>query len=218
LVFSDEFDGPHLDTRKWDTQYWTGRTAPPELEYYAPDAFEFGAGTLRLKAERRHMGQMSYTSGMISSYRKFDLTYGYVELRGKIPEGRGLWPAFWLLTYGEQPPFEIDVMEILGHEPQRIYTTMHYRDASGANHDDGNDYVGADFSADFHLFAVEWTPDVIIWYIDGVERYRVTEHVPQQPMYIIANLAIGGDWPGNPDATTRFPAYFEIDYIRAYQH
>ena len=217
LVFSDEFDGPQLDTHKWDTQYWNGRTNLRELGYYAPDAFEFISGTLRLKAEQRRMEKMSYTSGMISSYRKFDLTYGYVEMRSKIPRGQGLWPAFWLLTYEKLPLFEIDIMEIIGHEPQRVHTTIHYRESNDMNLEDGNVYEGADFSANFHLFAVEWNSNAIIWYIDNVECYRVTHHVPQQPMYIIANLAVGGDWPGSPDRTTHFPAYFEIDYIRAYQ-
>src|SRR5438445_576325 len=78
----------------------------------------------------------------------------------------------------------------------------------------GGSYKGPDFSADFHIFAVDWQPNEIVWYVDGTERFRSNKGIPAMPMYVIANLAVGGDWPGNPDATTRFPGYMDIDYIR----
>jgi beta-glucanase (GH16 family) len=218
LVFHDEFDGTELDRAKWNDQYWHGRThSNNELQYYAPDGYEVRGGRLRLKGEKRQMGGREYTSGMITSLGKFSQTYGYFEMRAKFPKGKGFWPAFWLLPATKQWPPEIDILEILGHEPHKVYFSTHWRDAERRHRSKTDSFTGPDLCADFHLFAVEWKPGEVIWYVDGVERARSSAGVPAEPMYIIANLAIGGDWPGNPDATTRFPGIMEIDYIRAYR-
>jgi hypothetical protein len=217
LVFDDEFEGTRLDTDKWHTELRWGRSNPPEAQYYASDAFKLQRGLLRLKAEKRSMEDHTYTSGIIASFDRFMFTYGYVEIRARVPKGQGLWPALWLLADNDNSSAEIDMIEILGHEPQRVYTTLHYDDAKGKSQDDGQVYEGLDFSQDFHTFAVDWSPTAVIWFVDGVERFRLTQHVPQEPMYLLANLAVGGEWPGYPDQTTHFPAYFEIDYIRVYQ-
>ena len=221
LVFSDEFNGTALDLTRWNKHYWWGRTNSDnsELEYYADDAFNFQNGYLRLSADRRSMGGFQYTSGMIASHDKFSFQYGYVEIRARVPAGRGLWPAFWLLPASRQYTSEIDVLEALGQEPTRVYMTNWDLNPNGNG--DGfpiqSDYLGPDFSQAFHTYGVEWGPGMIIWYIDGTERFRTRRAVPHQLMYIIANLAVGGDWPGSPDANTPFPSYYDIDYIRVYQ-
>ena len=217
LTFRDEFDGSHLDTNKWDDKYPEGRTHGPELQYYAPGAYEVGQGHLRLKGEKREMEGHAYTAGMISSYGHFSQKYGYFEIRARFPKGKGYWPAFWLLPDNRTWPPEIDVLEILGHEMNKVYLTNHWSDAEGKHQSHGSAWVGPDFGDDYHLFGVEWKQGEIIWYIDDVERFRSDQGVPDVPMYIIANLAIGGDWPGSPDAKTVFPGYMDIDYIRAYQ-
>ncbi|HZO87787.1 MAG TPA: glycoside hydrolase family 16 protein [Chthonomonadaceae bacterium] len=219
LVFHDEFDGDKLDTRKWIDSYPDNERTHSnnEQQYYAPDGYEVKDGYLRFIAEKRAMGGMPYTSGMISSYGKFSQKYGWFEIRARFPKGKGYWPAFWLLPETKDWPPEIDVLEILGHEPNKVYMTNHWKNANGEHEGKGDSFTGPDFSADFHTFAVDWEPTEIIWYVDGVERYRTTQHVPAEPMYILANLAVGGDWPGNPDETTPFPGYMDIDYIRVYQ-
>jgi MYXO-CTERM domain-containing protein len=113
---------------------------------------------------------------------------------------------------------EIDIHEILGQQPSTVYMTVHWgTDYSSGHKSDGSSWVGPDFSADFHVFGLEWNPDSIVWTIDGVERKRHTgDGVPQVEMYIIINLAIGGSWPGAPDSTTTFPGLYQIDYVRAY--
>lgn len=216
LVFGDEFNDQYLST-KWATQLRWGRHNPPELQYYAPDAFELQDGLLRIKAERRMVEDQNYTSGVIASFSTFNFQFGYVEMRARVPVGKGLWPAFWLLDSSESGVGEIDILEILGHEPNTVYMTLHYPDANGKSESEQGKFVGPDFSAGFHTFAVDWRKDSIVWYVDGVERYRLTKNVPQAPMYIIANLAVGGEWPGSPSVNTGFPAYFAIDYIRVYQ-
>ena len=219
LSWSDEFNGSKLDTTKWIDSYPdNNRThSNGEQQYYATDGYAVSDGVLKLKAQKRTMGGMPYTSGMIASYGKFAQKYGWFEIRMKFPKGKGMWPAFWLLPETKAWPPEIDILEILGHEPNKVYLTNHWKPVDGVHDGKGDSYTGPDFSADFHTFALEWTPTELVWYVDSKERYRTDRHIPQEPMYVIANLAVGGDWPGLPDAATVFPASMDIDYIRVYQ-
>ena len=170
--------------------------------------------------------RVHYLSGVITSINTFDAAHGYFEARMKVPYGRGLWPAFWLLTktYVEDVP-EIDIMENLGQRPDRMHHMFHYFEPA-------NDWrlistpeapsMNADLSAGFHTYSAAWEPGQIVYYIDGVERRRVTSDdyaIAKQEMYLLANLAVGG-WPGDPDEPDDagvFPATLEIDYIRAYE-
>lgn len=217
IIFNDEFDGDGLKRNKWTDEYLWGRTNPPELQYYAPNALVVNHGILSIKAENTPTQGMAYSSGVITSFKSFQFTYGYVEARIRIPSGQGLWPALWLLDV-EGSADEIDIVEFLGHQPDVAYMTLHYPDQGGNNQEtkDGH-YHGPDFSAEYHIVSVDWNPSAIIWYIDGVERYRHTHDIPDAPMYLLANLAVGGDWPGSPDDTTHFPASYNIDYIRVFQ-
>lgn len=215
LVFNDEFNGSALNLQKWQTQYVWGRTNGSELQYYSPSAFVLGNGVLNIKAEKKASNGKSYTSGIITTFKSFHFTYGVVKVRLRVPAGKGLWPAVWLLDYAGGAP-EIDMMEVLGHQPNVNYMTLHYSSNSG-NSNVGTYYNGPNLSSGYHIFAVDWNAQRIIWSVDGVERYRVTQHIPTKPLYLIVNLAVGGDWPGSPDASTKFPAYYSIDYIRIYK-
>jgi beta-glucanase (GH16 family) len=211
LIFNEEFSGDQLNPEYWSTEYRWGRTNEPELQYYSPDALQVSDGVLHIIADKDPMEGMNYTSGMIASYDRFTFTYGYLEMRAKIPSGRGLWPAFWMHLNDDDKSGEIDVFEFLGHEPNIIHMSYHFPEL----HEFW--FNGPDYSQDYHTYAVDWQPDRIVWYVDGVERARATTDIPNEPMYIIANLAVGGDWPGSPDENTQFPAQYDIDYIRLYQ-
>jgi len=218
LTFHDEFDGDSLDTNRWIDSYPGGvRTHNNnEQEYYSPHGYAVSGGQLHLIGRNQPEGGMPYSSGMVTSWDHFAQTYGWFEIRCRVPAGKGMWPAFWLLpAHGGWPP-EIDVLEILGHEPDKVYMTNHWFDNGHQSH--GESWTGPDFSASFHTFAVDWEPGTIVWYVDGVERARSTAGVPSEPMFVLANLAVGGDWPGMPDSTTHFPASMDIDYIRVYRH
>lgn len=219
LTFHDEFDGKKLDTKKWIGSYPDNvRThSNNEQQYYAEDGYEMKDGALRLIGLKREKGGMPYTSGIVTSYGKFSQKYGWFEIRAKFPKGKGMWPAFWLLPDDKTWPPEIDILEILGHEPNVVYLTNHYNNADGKHEGHGGSFKGPDLSQDFHTFAVEWKADEIVWYVDGEERFRSSQGIPSVPMYILANLAVGGDWPGNPDDATPFPGVMIIDYIRIYQ-
>ncbi len=225
LVFTDEFNGSQLDTTRWYTCYpgsedgGCTNSGNNELEWYQPDEVFVENGLLRLRAQARSVKDgFPYTSGMVITHEKFSFQYGYVEARLKVPAGQGLWPALWLLPEDEDWPPEIDIHEVLGNTPSTIHTTLHYT-TDGKNHySSGSSWKGPDFSAGFHTIGLLWEPHLIAWTIDGVERYAVTENIPQEPFFLLANLAVGGNWPGSPDASTVFPSYYEIDYIRVYEN
>jgi beta-glucanase (GH16 family) len=211
--FADEFNGTNIDPELWSSTYKSGRT---ELQYYAPDSFEIGNGILRIKADKVPQEGKDYTSGALNTRDTFAQQYGYFEIRAKVPSGQGLWPAFWLLHTGPLPWAEIDVFEILGHETEKVYLYNHWRDANNEHQSLPQFHVGADFSEDFHTYAVDWRADRITWYVDGLKRAETRRNVHAEPMFMIINLAVGGQWPGSPDKTTQFPAYFDIDYVRVY--
>jgi len=187
-----------------------------ELQYYAPDAFQVSGGLLRITAEPRPQQGYAYSSGIITTKNIFAQQYGYFEMRAQLPAGQGLWPAFWLLHSGPAGGDEIDIMEMLGHDPNTIYVSNHWQDEANQLQGQTQPVTSADFSSGMHTFGLNWTPDKLAWYVDGVKQAESTDHVPAGPMFILANLAVGGTWPGYPDATTPFPAVMSIDYIRVY--
>ena len=221
LTFDDEFDGATLDAQRWNPKDPWGRERNQELQAYVTNAFAVRDGILRIQAEKAdafYGGKpRSYTSGMMTTYGKFSQEYGRFEIKCRVPKGKGMWPAFWLLPEPLGWPPEIDVLEILGHEPNKVYTTHHFRDAQKKHASHGGSWTGPDFSADFHVFAVEWSPEALVWFVDGVERFRSEKSIPHGKMYLLVNLAVGGEWPGSPDDQTPLPAAFEVDYVRVYE-
>lgn len=237
LIFRDEFDGSGLDRSKWTTCYWWANDgctneSSDELQWYQPDNVIAEGGRLRLRAREREVrtsdGTFDYTSGMVTTGRsqadrsrppRFAFQYGYVEMRARVPAGQGLWSAFWLLPPTEESRPEIDVMEVLGHEPETLQVHLHTHDRDGERVSRGQALPGADLSADWHTYALDWRPDALVWLVDGEEQWRVTDpdEIPAEPMYLLANLAVGGEWPGEPDEETPFPSWYEIDYVRVWQ-
>jgi beta-glucanase (GH16 family) len=218
LVFSDEFVGPRFDAKRWATSLPWGNTNRNEQQYYTADALSQSGGVLAITASKRPAGGKPYTSGVISTSKRFLFTYGYTEIRAQVPAGNGLWSAFWVVSPQPGSNEEVDVMEVLGSDPSLGYAVLHY----GTMADKGKSlstYRDPDFSTGFHTFAVDWEPESMVWYVDGVERYRVSQNIPKDRMYLIANLAVGGKetWSGPPNRYTEFPAQLKIDYIRVYQ-
>jgi beta-glucanase (GH16 family) len=194
-----------------------------------------GHGGLAITAVKSapHTFQTSHGTGEFSSARiitrkKFSVKYGRIEARIKIPGGQGLWPAFWMLgenigTVGWPGCGEVDIMENIGKEPDTVHGSLH-----GPGNDSSAPFrlkSPARFADDFHVYAVEWEPQELRWYVDGQLYKRVTQKdlppgvkwVFNQPFFLLLNLAVGGSWPGNPDKTTPFPAVMTVDYVRVYQ-
>jgi beta-glucanase (GH16 family) len=234
LVWHDEFNGRDLDRRKWG--FATGGTGfgNNELQYYTdePENTYVVGGHLVIVARReRYMG-LHYTSAKLQTLVLAEWQYGRIDIRARMPAGQGLWPAFWMLPsrsrYGGWPAGgEIDIMELLGHAPQTVHGTLHYG-ASGQHEYTGSSYTlpQGTFADGFHLFSLIREPNSIRWYVDGrlyqEQTIWFTRNAPypapfDQPFYLILNLAVGGNWPGSPDATTVFPARLRVDYVRVYQ-
>lgn len=222
LAFDDEFNGSSLDTRKWNIEdYGVGGYRNCCLnygkQYYTPQALSFANGSLQINAAGRTIENRDYTSGAITTENKFSFLYGRVDVRAKLPKTPGFWPAIWLLPYGTNAKlggvFEIDVMEFRGSAPNSIHMANHwgkqqvYQDYTG----------GPDYSQDYHVFSLVWTPQAITWYIDGSARFQVSQHVSNRNMYLIINSAIGGSWGGLPNASTVLPQSMDIDYVRVYK-
>jgi beta-glucanase (GH16 family) len=231
LVFSDEFNGSSLNTQKWRTCFWWADTtcnieSNDELQIYNPGDVLVQNGMLRLRAQKRNMVGWNgktyhYTSGMVMSGgasgsipAEFTFIYGFAEARVKVPAGQGLWPAFWMLpaNYNSRP--EIDIMEILGQEPRVL--TMNYHYIGG---DSGSSWTGPDFSAGWHTFGLDWEPEAIVWYVDGVERWRYTDKatIANTAEYLLLDLAVSAIHSGAQQITKNFPSYFDIDYVRVWQ-
>lgn len=238
LTFADDFKEfrPYANGKGvWRTTYKDGRAADefelrtlkgnkevqlyvdPEFMRLGLNPFRIVDGHLEIRAEpappqaQASLRGYRYVSGLISTQPSFSQTYGYFEMRAKLPAGKGLWPAFWLLPEDLSWPPEVDIMESVG-DPSKYYVTYH----SAAARDSGTETPIAPNA--FHVFAVSWDRENVVWYLDGREVKRLpTPADMHKPMFMIANLALGGDWAGYPDATTPFPATYEIDYIRAYR-
>jgi beta-glucanase (GH16 family) len=187
------------------------------------DPFHLLDGKLEITAQpmnenlRQFTWGRSYSSGLLTSRGSFAQLYGVFEIRAKTPRGKGLWPAFWLLPANGSWPPEIDVLEILGDNPQKLYASWH-SNVGGIHSSETKAINVPDTSEDFHTYSVYWTKDEIEWFFDDVQiASKPTPQDFHQPMYMLVNLAVGGGWPGPPDASTPFPAKYTIDWVRVYE-
>ncbi|MGD1070882.1 MAG: glycoside hydrolase family 16 protein [Bryobacteraceae bacterium] len=220
LAFADEFAGKELDLAKWAPHDPWGRERPREVQAYVPGAIEVRDGMAHITARREpatYDGRdREFTSGMMTTYGSFAQMYGRFEIRCRMPAGRGLEARFWLLPLTGEIP-EIDVFDAVGSEPKKALFGNRWGDEKTERSYTGSYPVG-DLSADFHVVAIEWDKDKIIWFVDGVERFRSVDGVPHQPMYLAISLIVGGIQAKYPDEATKFPAAFDIDYVRVFSH
>jgi len=242
LVFADEFDRLRLigerDGGIWEPAYpWGARSNADnhELEYYIDPRpgreaeplkdimpFKIKNGILSVSAIRAEEGQspsahgLPYLSGMLNTSKSFSFTYGYVEMRARLPRGAGLWPALWLLpVHGGWPP-EIDVMEGIGSRTDRYYASVHSL-RNGTRSETVIPIDTVDLAKNYNTFGMKWDTQSIDWFLNGLKV--ATAPTPSDistPMYLLLNLAIGGNWAGQPDENTVFPAHFDVDYIKVY--
>lgn len=221
----------------WTTHYYWGGGDRAlynnrELQYYADPStaivqaypqvnpFSVADGVLTITARPSPDPALSnsqpYISGLITTENTFSQTYGYFEIKAQLPAGKGLWSAFWMMNQAHTWPPELDILEVLGNNPRELWNVSH-TGWGGDNADVFTTDIGVDMSKGFHTYGAAITPDKVRFYFDG--REIASADTPQDmktPMYMLANLALGG-WPGTPDATTPFPAEMKIDHIKAWQ-
>lgn len=239
LVWEDDFGGTALDGARWSVQTGDGCAqnlcgwGNNELQWYQADNIEVAGGILSLTAREESVAGKAYTSARIRSAEKGDWRYGRFEIRARLPQGQGIWPAVWMLPTDEvyggwAASGEIDIVESLGHQPDLVHGTLHYGGPWPNNTKSGTAFrLPSDtFADDFHTFVLEWEEDEIRWYVDGVLYQTQTEwHSTAGPypapfdqrFHLILNVAVGGTWPGAPDASTVFPQTLEVDFVRVYR-
>jgi beta-glucanase (GH16 family) len=243
LVWSDEFNGTAgtaPDTGKWGRDLGGGGFGNNELEYYtngADNAAMDGQGNLVITARKENpagyrcwYGSCQYTSARLNTAGRFTQQYGHIEARIKMPRGQGIWPAFWALgdnigQVGWPASGEIDIMESVGRTPSTNYGSLHGPGYSGGNPLTGSYTLpgGQKFADDFHTFAVDWSPNVVSWSVDGNQYSRHTSAdtngnpwVYNHPFFLILNVAVGGTFPGNPDGSSTYPQRMLVDYVRVH--
>ena len=239
-------DGSSPDPTKWGYDIGGGGYGNNELEYYTSrtNNARIQGGQLVIEADQESYGGSSYTSARMLTKGKWSWAYGRMEARIKIPRGQGIWPAFWMLgantdSVGWPTCGEVDIMENIGKTSDQgtDHGTIH-GPQTGEPSQCGGDYNcysgvggtytlpgGAALADNFHIYAVEWTTNQIKWFLDGNQYFTATPAslpsggtwVFTQPQFIILNVAVGGNWPGNPDGTTVFPQQMLVDYVRVYQ-
>jgi beta-glucanase (GH16 family) len=239
LVWSDEFNGEQLDYSKWGVEENAFGGGNNELQLYTdrPENVRVADGRLIIEARKDNPDiagtRREYSSGRIRTKHRGDWKYGRVEVRAKLPQGQGLWPAIWMLPTdskygGWAASGEIDIMELVGQKPNQVLGTLHYGDKWPNNKHSGSkfDLKRGTFADDFHTFTIDWEEGRIRWYVDG-ELYQTqtkwsTTAAPfpapfDQRFHLVLNVAVGGNLSGNPDASTKFPQQMQVDYVRVYQ-
>lgn len=242
LMWEDQFDGDGLNMDNWSYECHQPGWVNQELQEYveSSDYAYVRDGKLVIQPAKKvdDNGKIGYISGRINTLHKYGFQYGWIEARIKVPKGKGFLPAFWMMPvdeelYGQWPKCgEIDIMEVLGHQTDCQYATIHYGEPH-VQQQGAYTLEKGDFAEEYHVFACKWEPDRLSFYVDGEKIHDVVnwftakegeEKKPypapfNQPFYIILNVAVGGTWPGDPDETTTFDevAAMKVDYVRVYQ-
>ena len=242
LVWHDEFNGTELNEDDWNREEHKVGWVNHELQEYIPSAdYAFvknGELVIQPTKTEDEDGNVSYVSGRVNTQNKHDIKYGWIEARLKVPQGKGYLPAFWMMPqeeehYGQWPKCgEIDIMEVLGDNITTNYGTVHYGEPHKQNQGTYTLQDG-DFANEYHTFAIEWEPGLIKWYCDGEQYYETNDWFTKyqggpekpypapfdQPFHVILNVAVGGDWPGDPDENTPFDerGAMYVDYVRMFQ-
>ncbi|WNJ17071.1 family 16 glycosylhydrolase [Pontibacter sp. G13] len=231
LVWADEFDGNTLDSDNWTHEIGDNGWGNNEWQYYQPENTSVQDGYLVIEATETPAGSGKYYSSRIKSEDKQEFTFGRIDVRAKLPKGQGIWPAIWMLgadfsQVGWPACGEIDIMELVGHEPSTVHGTIHYGPAWPNNRYTGTSYTldSGEFIDQFHVFSLIWKQNLLEFYVDDNLFQTLTPgDLGGQPwlfnkdFFFIMNCAVGGNWPGYPNATTIFPQLLVVDYVRVYQ-
>lgn len=235
LTWSDEFSGSSLDMNAWNQEIGNGSNGwgNHELEYYTSSTKNcfLSNGNLIIEARKEPISGYNYSSARLTTQNKKPFTFGRIDIRAKLPVGKGIWPALWMLgsnigTVGWPACGETDIMELIGTYPGRVHSTLHWKDANGNHASLGSQFnlTSGDFSQQFHVYSLIWKLDSLDCLVDDqlIFRLRKTDvgsatYPFNASQFFIFNVAVGGDWPGAPDANTDFPQRMFVDYIRVFQ-
>jgi len=234
LVWNDEFNGNELNINDWS--YDVGDGCPNcgwgnnELQYYTRgDNLSFSGGKMIIEARKETISNKNYTSTRLVTMDKKSFRFGRVDIRAKLPRGQGIWPAFWMLganfkSAGWPACGEIDIMEFLGHDEKRVHSTIHYKFGNNPRNTTASLLNDVALPDEYHVYSLDWQQDKMRMFIDDklIAEFNApgiagTDHPFNNPFFFIINMAVGGNWPRPPDATTYFPQWLYVDYIRVFQ-
>ena len=230
LAWQDEFDGTAIDPANWVHELGASGWGNNELENYTarPENSFISNGKLVIEAKKESLGGAQYTSARMKSQGLREFQYGRIDIRAKLPTGQGIWPALWMLgddinTVGWPKCGEIDIMETIGSAPSTLHGTVHWdNNGSYASYGQSTTLASGIFADEYHVFTIIWDSQYIKWLLDDVQ-FNVVDITPaglsefQHEFFFIFNVAVGGNWPGNPDGTTVFPQQMSVDYVRVFQ-
>ena len=232
LAWSDEFDGSTINTDNWTYELGGSGWGNNELENYTDrkqNSFVSNSNLI-IEARAEPYSGNQYTSARMITKNKKVFKYGRVDIRAKLPKTKGIWPALWMLgnnidAVNWPACGEIDILELLGQEPSKMYTTLHYGSSFATHGSYGTNYTLTEetFDEKFHVFSLEWEEDSIKMFLDDNEVFFCSRSVVGEPypfnsdFFFIFNIAVGGNWPGAPDGSTVFPQRMAVDYIRVFQ-
>lgn len=233
LLWNDEFEGSSLNETYWNFEMGTGSNGwgNNELQYYRKENTSLDQGYLIIEAKKETFGGRQYTSSRITTQDKLEFSYGRIDIRAKLPQGQGIWPAIWMLganfnSVGWPYCGEIDIMEMIGGGDGRddvVHGTVHWdNDGEKADYGGSEQLQSGIFNDEFHVFTITWDASSITWYLDD-EQYHVIDTTPaslsefRNEFFFIFNVAVGGNWPGSPNSSTNFPQRMIVDYVRVFQ-
>lgn len=234
LMWQDEFEGSSIDMANWNHETGNNGWGNNELQNYTSSSANsyVSDGKLVIEAREESSGGSDYSSARMTTQGKQEFVFGRIDIRAKLPKGQGVWPALWSLgaNFGavSWPACgEIDIMELVGHEPGKVHGTAHWgpegQGFSNSYSDSFDLENGANFDEEFHVFSLIWNTNTMSFLVDDnqfhtINSSNVSGNYPfNSPFFFIFNIAIGGNWPGNPDGTTVFPQRMYVDYIRIFQ-
>jgi hypothetical protein len=234
LVWADEFNSSSLNTGDWN--YDVGDGCPNcgwgnnELEYYtAGDNLYMSNGKMIIEARKESKGGKNYTSSRLTTMGKKSFKFGRIDMRAKLPKGQGIWPAFWMLgdnfpTAGWPTCGEIDIMEFLGNDLTKVYSTIHFKSGTGSRNISKSFINATPIPDEYHVYSLIWETDKMRMLIDDklIGEFLVSDlggatYPFNDKFFFLVNLAVGGNWPGSPNASTYFPQWMFVDYIRVFQ-
>lgn len=229
LVWNDEFDGNTLNTQFWTYETGAGGWGNNEKQYYRSENTSVGGGLLTIEARKEAYQNSQFTSSRLITKGKKAYTYGRIDIRALLPKGQGIWPALWTLgnnisTAGWPACGEIDIMEMIGGSGREktVHGTLHWEYNGHAQYGQPYTLPSGIFADEYHVFTIIWDENSIKWYVNDI-KYSEVDITPSHmsefhlPHFFIFNIAVGGNWPGDPDATTVFPQQMNVDYIRVFQ-
>lgn len=215
LLWSDHFN--KLDGTNWNFVTEPGWKPAKRKQHYLPRNLSTKEGTLTIDIKKEKYKKDPYTSGALHTLNKQTFHYGRLEIRARIPEGKGLLSALWLLPVDGTEFPEIDIMEVLGQEPNRLWNVVHWKDKKKVKQRNFSHIdTKKPLTDSFHVYGIIWTKDKLTFTLDGKTTFTTTKNVPQKPMYLMMNVAVGGQWATDPSPKQKFPKKMQIDYVKYY--